>query len=135
MSDAKDFILKKLAKKEAEYKVYRQQSMGFIEPRKLVSDFIKAIEKARDEAKSGPEFVQHVDGAYAVLINRIRRWDGGAQVEIVWHKESDAEVWEDLRVLGVKIRWGNAYKTLHPDSDDEMYVSIDQIFIEEMLQQ
>jgi len=127
---ARDDILKKLNKKTKIYAEYKALSNGFVRPEKLVADYIKMIEEAHIKSQNGVEFVYSIDSAYAILVNRLKRWDKNVYVEPVWNRENEAEEWTDLRVSGVKITWSDAYKAKNPDADDELYISVESLWLE-----
>lgn len=127
---ARDDILKQLAKKTKEFKEYKDRSRGHVRPEKLVADFIQTIENARLEAKVGLAFTHEVDRAYATLVHRLSRWDTGVEVEIVWDREEKAEVWQDLRPSGVRIMWSDLWKSKNPNSEGEIFVGVEQLFLE-----
>lgn len=129
----KDEILKKLAKKTKEYKEYRDRSLGYVRPEKLVLEFIQAIEKARLESKVGLDFTQEVDRAYNVLVHRVQRWDKHAFVEIIWDREEQAEVWTDLRPSGIRIVWSEVYQKKNPGKDAELFIGVESLLIDETL--
>lgn len=130
---ARDDVLKKLAKKTKEYKEYRDRSLGYVRPEKLVLEFIQTIEKARLESKVGLDFTQEVDRAYNVLVHRVRRWDKQAFVEIIWDREDQAEVWTDLRPSGVRIVWSEVYQKNNPGKDAELFIGVEQLLIEGLI--
>ena len=127
---ARDEVLAKMAKKTKQFKEYKDRSLGYVRPEKLVAEFIQAIEKAHDESKVGLAFTQEVDRAYQTLCHRMRRWDKDVFVEVVWSREEQAETWVDLRPSGVRIVWSDAYKLKNPTQEGEVFVSVEQMFLE-----
>ena len=129
---ARDDILKKLARKTEIYKEYRQASVGKIRPEKLIAEFINAVEKIHSEDKIGVDFSSSVDSAYQRLLNRLRRWDTGVIVEILWDHEDNATIWQDLRPTGVRIVWSDRWKQENPTAEGEMHVSVEQLWLENL---
>lgn len=127
---ARDDILKKINKKSDKIAELRDRSRGFIRPEKLVSDFINEVEQARIEAKGGFDFSSRVTRAHQTLEHRVRRLDAHATIIVVWDREEQAEVWEDLRPSGVRILWSDVWQRNNPDKDSELFIGVEQLFLE-----
>ena len=127
---AKDDILKKINKKASRYEDLKNESRGNARPIRLIAKTIEAVEYARSIAKTAIEFTMTLEREWGCLEHKLRRIDPDVLISAVWHNEESIENWQDLRITGVKISWGERHLRANPGMEAEEFVSIEHIWME-----
>jgi hypothetical protein len=127
---AKDDILAKIKKKASRYSDLRQESKGEGRPIRIIAKIIEAIDYSKATSKTALEFTMAFDREWGMLEHKLKRIDPHVIVEAIWHREDAVESWEDLRLTGVKVIWGEKYKAAHPDELPEETITVERLWME-----
>lgn len=134
MSKAHDDVMKMIVKRQRKNAAIKKKAAELMGVNAIVLEFIDAMEKASKDSKNGFEFDDAMTRASRALNDRMRRLDGGAQLEVIWnHNEIKNETWRDLAVEGVKIVWSDDYITKNPSANKETHIDVGSLFIEGLL--
>lgn len=130
MSNAKDEVMKMIAKKQKRNTSFRNRSAKRTNIHSIVVEFIKAMEKVLTESKSHLDFDTGMNREATMLEQRMRSLDPGVKLQVLWNNENATENWQELQVEGIKIMWSGFYLGKHPFESPEKYIDVGSLFIE-----
>lgn len=135
MSDAKQEVLKMIAKRQGRNTAIRNRENKRVGLYGIVSDFIVAMEKITSETPDAITFEYALTKEMTMMERRIKSIDPSLEkLEIVWHKPDLMEKMEDLKIEGVRVTWSGFYMSKHPLELKEKYIDVMTLFLANHLQ-
>lgn len=90
--------------------------------------FFKEMEHIYAVSDSPLTFQSKLDSASTILYSRMRSFDHGINVELIWN---GAEDWKEFRLNGVKISWSEKYLKENPELTNEMYIDVINLLLKD----
>ena len=126
----KDDMMKAVNKKAEIYRIH-QENLRSNDPKGLIFDFLKKADEIRQNAVLEVDFTNDINHIINKLVLYLRRIDNCC-VDVVWNKDETISTWRDIYPVGVKIIWSEKYLEQNKNKDNELYISIDHLLLEQM---
>lgn len=90
--------------------------------------FLNNLDKIGTEATNEIDFYVSMERECKMLKYRLKEFDPHVKAIVEWN---DTKEWRELRPVGVKILWSRYYTKLHPSADQEEYVDVSRMLLDD----
>ena len=126
--DAKQEVLDLIDKKVKRRKSIRKSTRPEATYAQEVLKFLNNLDILSVEAEDELDFLVAMDRECKLLQGRLRSFDPYIEALVEWNDTMD---WTKLEPLGVKIKWSKHYMILHPESEQEEYIDIGRLLLDD----
>ena len=93
-----------------------------------VLKFLNSLDLLTAEAKNELDFYVGMEGECKRLKYRLKEFDPYAKALVEWNDTKD---WKELRPTGVRIYWSRYYMNLHPGAQQEEYIDVSRLLLDD----
>ena len=117
-----------IQKKADKYKALRKRAKNPKTPQALVLEFLKDAESIYTSAQDAGQFYYLLETLSKTLDEQMKFIDRGVKMEIIYN---NAKTWSELRITGVRIVWSDFYKAKHSITEDETFMDLTLLLLED----
>lgn len=127
-NDAMKEVLDLIDKKAKRSRELRERSQDDFTPVEEVLNFLHNIEVAMADATDPLDYAVAIERETKLLDSRMKIHDPYVHIEVHWNDTSDVN---ELRPLGVVIKWSKYHIRLNPDKPEEEYVDVGRLLLDD----
>ena len=124
MKEVMDLIDEK-AKRRREQRENTQQDATHVQE---VLKFLNNLDLLTSEAQNEIDFYVGMERECNMLKQRLKSFDPYIRALVEWN---DTKEWQKLYPIGVRLYWSKYYKKLNPDCDEEEYIDVGRLLIDD----
>ncbi len=93
-----------------------------------VLKFLNNLDSLAADSMNEIDFYVSMERECSMLKYRLKSFDPYVDAVVEWN---DTKNWRELRPLGVRISWSKYYMKLHPNAEQEEYVDIGRLLLDD----